>query len=268
MKSKKICWVNNDTCCDTKTKEHVISESILRILGPLNIIKAGKNTTLGKGSYVVNLCERHNNALSFYDEEAVKLFGGYYGLLHKKANVFTPKNEGEKIIQLNGHHIEKWFAKSFFNDVEFYQKFHTDKKKLFHPSPRNILTKIFYGEEFANPFGLYLIKPEKPLSSPISLWQFSSQYREIHHVSQGGKKYDVLDFPMFLYVICGGVELIGFYNLSAFSDEFALENWLKPIRKLLEDRGVYRPGGFSTRINQGKKEYGPEGFDYGVRFSW
>jgi hypothetical protein len=250
-KIKKQCWAKSHECSGNLTKEHVVSNSILKYFGALHFTKNEKTYKLGAGSYVIsNLCEYHNELLSSYDSEAFKLFSGWHGLLSKKTNSFTPhpSQTDQRIINIDGNLVERWFAKTFYNSILFQTRVFKPKHTPYYPSPKSIIPQLFRGEDFSPPFGLYLIRPDTPLSEKRNMWSMSPQFNKVEHFHSEMKKWETYELPTIYYTTCGGMELVGFFNLTQYEDDFALEHLLKPIKEQLESTGIYRKIKFGVTL--------------------
>jgi len=166
-KLRPICWASmSNGCRGDLTKEHVVSESVLKIIGALNVGKDGeKPITLGTGSYVLKrLCNHHNSALSKYDEEAQKFFSALKSISEMLREEPKPNKLIEtNCISINKRNLERWFAKTFMNMVLFnIPVFKPDNLPLY-VTPHSIIDQLYKGKDFEQPFGLYLINPAKSL---------------------------------------------------------------------------------------------------------
>jgi stalled ribosome alternative rescue factor ArfA len=125
-----MCWVDptGETCEGNLEKEHVVSESILKLLGPIRFNISGEHKHFGKGSYKLKmLCSRHNRALSDYDEEMRRFLSIWKNILTKSCD----KDEFERNItyELDGNRIECWLAKTLVNSSFFHSIIEKDKTK-------------------------------------------------------------------------------------------------------------------------------------------
>lgn len=116
------CWANGCNCAGGLTKEHVISDSILKYFKSLTLDLGNKKLKVGSGNFFIkNLCEHHNQLLSPFDNEALKLFSGWKRIVTNDSNGITNNKALEHQIYIDIDHIEKWFAKTFINIVLFKQ---------------------------------------------------------------------------------------------------------------------------------------------------
>jgi hypothetical protein len=105
-------------CCDKISKEHYISESVLRLystdgrtirVNGLSWCKGDEYTKVGIGSLVVkSLCERHNNALSNLDTAAKSLIDETMSIDH----ALNDRNFPGSHLLLSGEDIERWMTKT------------------------------------------------------------------------------------------------------------------------------------------------------------
>jgi hypothetical protein len=248
IKLTRKCWAGGDGCYGPITKEHVVSDGILKHIGPLST--SISNMKLGSGSFVIrSLCERHNRLLSQYDDEAIKFFNGFYSFICEKDE--RNRSNSEVItINVNGYKLEKWFAKTLFNHSLFQAAVLGLDNHLSPLATHSIYNKLFSDENFNEPFGLYFVKPDKPIGANLSLnsWSFCPQFGHHMILHKKVKKQRQYNHPNYYYTKMGPFELIGFFNLLNLDDEFALNSVLRSTNKNLENRALYRQVkfGFNT----------------------
>lgn len=107
------CYLNStEGCSDQISKEHLISQAVLKIIAEKSIEISGapwlkgETKTLSFGSLVSNcLCNAHNNALTNLDAAA----GKFFDALRKCG---TTENGPPLEFIFNGHDIERWMLKT------------------------------------------------------------------------------------------------------------------------------------------------------------
>lgn len=236
-KTNNECFGDPSECKGKMTKEHVISKSILEIFGPLEFQTNNKKVKLGKKTYVIrNLCEHHNQLLSKYDNEALKLFCGWHRLI---TNSEAKHPEAKKnTVCIDIEKIEKWYAKTFLNSIAFRHKA-LNPKDLLLPLPIHSIRKKIFGEEpFEPPFGIYMIDPKNPLIQNKREHSMGPQFQSGHFIHKG--KMKAVKTPTLYYTRLHGIELVGFFNLTGLDDEQALDSVLNSWKVKLEKCGIYR----------------------------
>lgn len=267
-KIKNACWARSEQCSMSLTKEHVVSNSILKYFGPIKFKDDLNELNLGAGSYVIKaLCEHHNRKLSKFDDEALKFFTCIDRMSKNIEHPDIKENGiGQKLLNIDGRLLEKWFAKTIFNALLFESKAFKASNMPFFPSPRHILSQLFDDKDFDDPFGLYIGNPYTPLFNNRHSWQMAMHCREIDYFHSDVKRWEKLDVPIFYYTTCIGIEIVGFFNVTShplpiydyFFDYYA---------KLLKERCIYRPErfGFSEAAKAG---YGNQGPACIINFEW
>lgn len=148
------CWAKSLNNCSSKiTGEHIVSNLILDKYVTVKGFSWCKNEskTIGSSSLVGNiLCNKHNEALSAYDNEAKKYLDTIveFDKIHSKFIKFGFRKKDIPIIyNINGFFLERWFCKTIIN-LAFIEneeiKIHYDQ----------ILPILFHNEFFQKPFGL------------------------------------------------------------------------------------------------------------------
>lgn len=235
------CWAKGCGCAGEITKEHVISSSILNYFKSLSLDLGNKKIKVGPGNFFIrNLCKHHNNLLSPFDNEALKLFSGWKRIVTNNSAGITNKKALEHHLYIDIDHIEKWFAKTFINIVLFKQfaKRQATNIACLHPKPT--AERIFSNDSFKPPFGIYMINPETPLDPNRHPWTFSEQYTKIFKKDNNSGNLTEYKVPSSIYVSMGGIELMGFFNITQFDDEYALATILKSTADGLRKKGWYR----------------------------
>jgi len=243
-------WTGGTDCKGGITQEHIVSRSILKYFHYIETRNNGEIFKFGKKSFVMPiLCEYHNRALSSSDAEAFKFFSGWYGMLFKKHNHHIPEIniEGRQILDIDGHTLERWYAKTFFNFVLFRAKVMSPKLSLYGLSPHSIIPKLYQRESFQHPFGIYRLNKTNP--SADNFFSFKPEFSEVTVIDKDGSNRQH-EIPTYFYTRCGGVDLVGFFNLTAFEDEFALNSYLKPIQESLEKEAEYRHVEYGTDFHE------------------
>lgn len=254
------CWAESSECSGALTKEHVVSASILRYLGPLRTVKRGKTFNLGVGSYVVrNLCARHNGLLSRFDSEALRLFKVLSALAKNQPHELIERNSrGQLIARISGRALERWFAKTFMNSAIFEASALREQNEPFQLSSHSIGAQLFGEADFRAPFGLRTAKPGFKISSnPKPGIHTGLTYAKIEHhtESRGWAEFSV---PIYYYIVIHGCELLGFFNSTSLTDDFALAHWLEKYSAFVAERTIPLPFkiGFNLR---GESGFGPAG---------
>jgi hypothetical protein len=256
----RVCWAKSNECSGPITKEHVVSASILKHLGPLRVTKASKEYVLGTGSYVTrNLCEYHNGRLSPYDNEALRLVEVVGALAKKKAHPRILSNDrGQLVATIDGSAIERWFAKTFMNAVIFEANAFRTSKPPLDLSTQSIVDQLFNGAQFSRPFGLRTAKRGTRISAnyrPGTHTGLTHAKVERHRDGEGWAEFSI---PVYYYFCIHGIEFLGFFNATSQADDFTLAHWLKPHAEFVEERTMPLPFkvGFSL---SGDKEFGSFG---------
>lgn len=239
QKPTNSCFANSNACKGVITKEHVVSKAILEHFGPLDFSVNGKNIKLGKGTYVIrNLCEFHNRMLSEYDNEALKLFTGWHRFL-KNTDTTDPTTRCNT-INIDIQKIEKWYAKTFINSILFRHRALKPKLPLMAFPIESFRNKIFGGESFEPPFGIYMIDPMQPLSQKRKAWQMSPQFQSVWLRNKETGNVKNMESPTLYYTCLAGIELVGFFNFTGLNDQQALDSLLKDWKEKLVNTGSYR----------------------------
>lgn len=112
--SHKRCYLRDlNTCSDKLSSEHMISASVLRVIGEDKIaisgvpwLAQGEAREIGIGSLVSNcLCEAHNSALSRLDQVAGRFYRSILDCLETD-------NAPIRHYLFSGHDIERWMLKT------------------------------------------------------------------------------------------------------------------------------------------------------------
>jgi hypothetical protein len=144
-------------CSSKRSREHGISESLLRYLGAGSKIKVAGLPWLGEKERILSsdalasriLCERHNSALSGLDAIAVSLF-----------EAFDEQNavgSGKQLLHVfNGHDLERWLLKILC--AEACSKSFPIEGNLDLSIPKYWLEILFGQTGFPNHQGLYVCR--------------------------------------------------------------------------------------------------------------
>lgn len=244
-------------CSEKMSKEHVISDGLLKSLGMYRWVVDGKVKKLGSGSFVTRtLCEKHNRELSKFDAEAIKFLTTWVRLSYGGLK----ETDAGKVYEFDGYLVEKWFAKTFLNFIIFKQQAFGDKSpNLFNFAVRHI-NKVVHSDqegrsEFESPFGLYLVsKPFKEKSKPQINW--GPVYAAGFHYSAKNSMWNECERPLYLSIHINGLNLIGFFNVDHYElnaeekDGNKVLIHLKTLDALKEENAKYR----SFHIGLGKME--------------
>lgn len=236
------CWAKCENCSQEISKEHVLSNSILKYLKNVTVNLGDRTIPATTKSYVIRgLCTYHNTKLSPYDDEALKLFSGWKRITtDDPAGIKNPNAMRNHIdIDIDIDSIEKWMAKTMINSVIF-NAFTNKSKKYAGLNSHEAAKVIFSQNSFAPPFGVYQMDIQTPLAEKRKSWSFGVHYVELHHINEGKGIDDTYFIPAFYYLCLGGIELVGFFNITQFEDKFALDTFLKPISEKLQKNGCYR----------------------------
>lgn len=168
------CWANKlNNCCETISREHLISDTILE-----NIIRVkglswckDKITTIGRKGLVSKiLCKTHNSQLSTIDNEA----GNFSNTLIQFDRDFNKiKKYGFNIknppltYSINGELLEKWFCKTLIN-------FCLVNEKELVIDLNELIPFVFGDKKFQQPYGLYFAtKPDQIVGGRESIFEFT-----------------------------------------------------------------------------------------------
>ena len=154
------CWANSLGGCGNKiSSEHLISKGIFN--GRDFSVKGfpwckNEFVTVGINSITRKcLCEKHNNALSVVDAEAIKFFN----VLDEIANLTMPDSKSTKQIQIDidGYLIERWFLKTLIN-LSYKSNLRIGKFGEVPGWPHEYLVDVAYGKTFFTEYlGLYTL---------------------------------------------------------------------------------------------------------------
>lgn len=156
--SLKSCYASPLGDCNSKrSREHYISQSLLKYLNPKSNLKVSGLPWLGQKEQVLPpsalasgvLCERHNSALSGLDAIAVSLFQAF----DEEGAV----GSGKQLLHIfSGHDLELWLLKILCGVA------HSRNFPLDHESDLSIpkyWLEILFGEaQFPDEQGLYVCK--------------------------------------------------------------------------------------------------------------
>lgn len=240
-----ICWASiNGGCRGELTKEHVISASVLKIIGNIRVGKErDEYKTFGTGSYVLKrLCEHHNSELSKYDDEARKFFSALTTIGDVLKEVSRPNNLSEqREFTIGKLHLERWFAKTFMNMVLFNTTVFKPENLPFYVTPQSIINQLYNGSLFKPPFGLYLIKPGNPIvpENEEGFKIFESNNVNLIKADTGIRS-EPYNIPLLLHMNFTGVHLAGVFNATPLQDKQAKDSFLKPTIDLLNERASQR----------------------------
>ncbi|MCP4986257.1 MAG: hypothetical protein GY928_09400 [Colwellia sp.] len=221
---RKACWAEgfSTPCNGKRTREHVVSDSILRLTGALKHKFNGKEYALDETNYrIKNLCNAHNSRLSVYDSEALKYYSAVYFALENKAphpSIEHQIDVGKVVI--DGYKFEKWLAKTFFNSIIYDFGAYKHSNQFFDINPHSIVDKIYTDKNFTKPFGLYWLIPSRNKFS--YMWP---QYLIGKQFVNGIWKN--IPTPKFYSLGIYGVEMLGLFNVTNQSDEWFCEKYFK-----------------------------------------
>jgi hypothetical protein len=242
MKREEFCWASGDKkCTGGITKEHVISDSILRCMnGGINISDSGINKFFGAKSFVIrNLCQYHNEKLSSSDAEALKFFKTYHNHIHDKNSVI------KNVTHVNGHLLERWFAKTMINTCIFRWKAIKPKNQPFSLSIHSVYKNIFEGEQFKKPFGLYLIEHKNRIKPQGSGLQLYPVFIDVMGKNQEETQF-AMDCPIMMRAGLLGFEIVGYFNITNLSDNQFIDYISHGVLKKHIDTNWYRPSMIGT----------------------
>jgi hypothetical protein len=265
---KRQCWGSSEgQCAGVLSKEHVISDKILKLVGGMSIepgrdkpdilFTSGKSKgqrVIGDNNLVLKyLCQHHNSELSAYDSEAAEFLRYLNVLLGRRP---SPDGEKDLIGEFNGLNVERWFAKTLMNVFAFgYQ---LQKERLpHHPvfiDSTSVSKKLWGGGKFPKPFGLYMQRSMRG-TSPIRVGhqdlklQLKSVVIEL--LEPTGHK-SLRYVPMALALNYLGVEFLGVFNITGYSDEAMMVNFAEPIEKLISGT-IYHPKAIDFNIQSDQK---------------
>jgi len=102
-----------NSCCETLSREHLVSEVVLKalqkealVVSGLPWLPKGERRSIGLASLVAKcLCKSHNSDLSPLDDEAGRLFRSI-----DTTDLERPGGEARYIF--SGHDVERWFLKT------------------------------------------------------------------------------------------------------------------------------------------------------------
>ncbi len=163
--SRNKCYASSlNDCCKKISREHFISEILLKYLNQENELTVSGLPWLGDQKAIIPpsalasniLCERHNNSLSGLDAITLRLFNSL--------DESNAKHRKDKILFLfNGHDIERWLLKTLCGLIASKSiKFSDD----INPEISKEWLEVLYGlSEFSDGEGLYICKSEGHLFS-------------------------------------------------------------------------------------------------------
>lgn len=166
-------------CSEKISREHYVSEGILKILNQNNALTVKGFPWLEKDvgkiltpSCLVGniLCERHNNALSPLDAVAIRFFKAFNQIEQEFADENTANNE--TVFLFNGQDIERWMLKTLFGIICSKNAL-TYEAKIINWAPKTTWLNMLFGTQ---------------------KFQFNCG---IHYIAEKGKKrpmYEGLDF--------------------------------------------------------------------------
>jgi hypothetical protein len=136
MSKIKMCLASKyNNCSGGISGEHYISKSILNLssiddkveISGLPWIEPNTFEKIGINSLTANiLCTKHNNDLSIYDAEILKLFKAFAEIdNHFNKSCFLDVNE----IKIDGNKIEKWMLKTCLGLIASKQISKNDKRE-------------------------------------------------------------------------------------------------------------------------------------------
>lgn len=251
----KGCYVANQHCCNELTREHVISKSILIELQPTTWTFGDLKVKIGINSAVLRyLCKHHNNALSDYDAEALKFVASWNKIKSRlpdrsgfvKYDHFdtaSMRDSGTPLkleaIKIDTKKFELWMLKTFFNLIVFHARLDEQLKPFRRPDIITMSKYLFDNHPVEPPFGVYQIPIDKKLSKKFG-WSFQPVFQDLFHQSNETGMITHLITPTIMYMRFGVSELVGFFNLTGFSDKQALDGPLKHWKETLTSIGKYR----------------------------
>ena len=245
------CWAGGlDKCSDELTDEHIISESILKYFGNYKIRIKGKKVIASPKTYKAKiLCRHHNNALSDYDNEALKLISAWDKMTFNLGGKITHPEADKIIINVDIDRFEKWAAKTLLNMAIF--RYLTEQPIMPRLPSLHIHKQLFSNQPFEKPFGIYLLDPQKPIIPNRPAWTI--QPCNLNFLIQNGEgKFEDTAFPLFFYSCFGGMEFIGLFNITNLTNEFYIENIANPILESIKGNYEYKEGisiGANTKPN-------------------
>ena len=155
--SHSACYLREtNACCDRITGEHMISESVLRVLAQQKIrvsgtpwLDKGETKVLTFGALTTNcLCRTHNSALSNIDAAG----GRFFSAVQKCGTTDSGPN---LTFLFSGHDIERWFLKTLLA-LGTSKNFSIDGVRLnkLHPNMRPI-ELLEDASAWGPPLGMY-----------------------------------------------------------------------------------------------------------------
>lgn len=238
-----ICWADpsGNTCRGELTKEHVVSNSILKLLGPLSFSQSGKPKKLGKGSYVLRmLCSHHNSELSDYDKEMLRLLSTWNDILTKPC---AEENVSQDItIEIDGRKIERWLAKTLVNFTFFHSLMGGKQRRYFYPDAHSVVDILYGSGDFVQPFGLYsgFFHGREKVGTRKTSNFMCAQETDVVHISKETGVAASWRLPWCYAVSFGGIQLLGYFNATGLSDKDYLAITQKPFERSLKNLVDYR----------------------------
>jgi hypothetical protein len=110
------CYAKHLGGCNGKSAEHYISRSILKVIGPFKVsgfpwLKQGETKVVSENALTATvLCECHNNTLSDFDSEAMRLINFLKQIDEKETEAELAKIPQKMYI--DGLKLEKWLLKT------------------------------------------------------------------------------------------------------------------------------------------------------------
>jgi hypothetical protein len=122
------CWAKSvSDCCNTQSREHYITKGLFdnKMLYVDNApFLGGKSLEISKASLTKKcLCKKHNEQLSIYDDEAIKLGRSLeYAMalsLERRNSNLKKFSVHKKVIQRE--RLTRWFIKTYLGLYEFFK---------------------------------------------------------------------------------------------------------------------------------------------------
>ncbi|MCU1314907.1 MAG: hypothetical protein JWN63_229 [Candidatus Acidoferrum typicum] len=225
-KGKRSCWAAElGNCAGKRTREHVISESVLRIARGMHPDLALARvawderllpTSLSSAT-VRHLCGKHNSQLSPLDAEAARLTQFIVDAVEPftlPTRVAAIGAGREPILEgrFDGCLLERWALKTCLND--FAARGNTAPPDgATAPSGRHVLETVFTGAPPPTGHGMYeLVVPKKRERPGTAL---SVEVVEVKRTTPAG---EVLRFPAFFVINLGPLQVAIHANVTALSD--------------------------------------------------
>jgi hypothetical protein len=156
-RSLEACYASALRDCSEKiSREHYVSESLLRYLSGANGGVAvsglpwlhGEEKVLPPNALASKiLCERHNAALSPLDDIAVRLFQSF-------DEIALQENSKRLVFLFNGHDLERWMLKALCGTVAVRRQTRGADVSI----PKEWLEFLFGVKDFAQEQGLYVCR--------------------------------------------------------------------------------------------------------------